>query len=375
MDRRALLRSGMAAGLAWPALSRAALNFARIAFDPERIFRVTVCTRPFRAQGPRIEAERLGPKLLIHNYGHGGSGWSLSWGSAEAALTLVRPHAPKSIAVIGAGAIGLTTAILAQRTGLKVTVYAKDRFPMVRSARATGAWTPDSRIAKAALVSPDFGACWEAMARASWVMHNGYLGLPGEPVEYLDHYGGLHGSRPEFASLPPEPDPGFWKSGDRIDGLTPESIELLKDQHPFNAETVYKVPLMTFNVTDYAHTLTQDFLQAGGHFVTREFGHPGELTQLNEPVIIHCTGYGARALFKDESLVPYRGQIAWLTPQPEARYGFIYKKTQVLSRRDGIVVQDLGRSENFGLGEDNETPDFKAARSSVALMRDVYRPI
>ena len=50
--------------------------------------KITVCTRPFRAQGPRIEAERLGDKLVVHNYGHGGSGWSLSWGSGTVALEL-----------------------------------------------------------------------------------------------------------------------------------------------------------------------------------------------------------------------------------------------------------------------------------------------
>ena len=41
----------------------------------DRLFRITVCLRPFRAQGPRIEVERLGDKLVVHNYGHGGSGW------------------------------------------------------------------------------------------------------------------------------------------------------------------------------------------------------------------------------------------------------------------------------------------------------------
>jgi len=48
----------------------------------DRIFRVTVCLRPFRAAGPRLDAERVGEKLVVHNYGHGGSGWSLSWGRA-----------------------------------------------------------------------------------------------------------------------------------------------------------------------------------------------------------------------------------------------------------------------------------------------------
>jgi hypothetical protein len=45
----------------------------------DRIFRITVCLRPFRAAGPRLDVERVADKLIVHNYGHGGSGRSLSW--------------------------------------------------------------------------------------------------------------------------------------------------------------------------------------------------------------------------------------------------------------------------------------------------------
>ena len=38
---------------------------------------------------------------------------------------------------------------------------------------------------------------------------------------------------------------------------------------------------------------------------------------LPERTIVNCTGYGARALFGDELLIPVRGQIARLVPQPE----------------------------------------------------------
>jgi hypothetical protein len=61
-------------------------------------------------------------------------------------------------AVLGCGALGLTAALTAQRMGLRVTIYAKERPPYVRSARATGAWTPDSRIALTSAVAPDFAA-------------------------------------------------------------------------------------------------------------------------------------------------------------------------------------------------------------------------
>ncbi|TDG45678.1 hypothetical protein AWZ03_007953 [Drosophila navojoa] len=44
--------------------------------------------RPGRVQ-LRLEAERRGNKLLIHNYGHGGSGVTLCWGCADDVLNLL----------------------------------------------------------------------------------------------------------------------------------------------------------------------------------------------------------------------------------------------------------------------------------------------
>lgn len=59
--------------------------------DPPRVLGERVGLRPFRRSGVRVEAESLsGGRTLIHNYGHGGSGFTLSWGCAEAVLELVR---------------------------------------------------------------------------------------------------------------------------------------------------------------------------------------------------------------------------------------------------------------------------------------------
>ena len=85
----------------------------------------------------------------------------------------------RDVAVIGCGALGLTSAILLQRAGARVTIYAKERPPDVRSARATGSWTPDSRVALTTDVAPDFPALWEKMARTSFHMYESYLGARG----------------------------------------------------------------------------------------------------------------------------------------------------------------------------------------------------
>ncbi len=40
--------------------------------------------RPFRKSGVRLERDRLRDgRTVIHNYGHGGSGFTLSWGCAR----------------------------------------------------------------------------------------------------------------------------------------------------------------------------------------------------------------------------------------------------------------------------------------------------
>ncbi|CAN5900161.1 FAD-dependent oxidoreductase [soil metagenome] len=46
--------------------------------------------RPYRDESIRLESEQVEGKLIVHNYGHGGAGVTLSWGSAELALALIR---------------------------------------------------------------------------------------------------------------------------------------------------------------------------------------------------------------------------------------------------------------------------------------------
>jgi D-amino-acid oxidase len=338
----------------------------------DRIFRVTVCLRPFRAAGPRLDVERVGEKTVVHNYGHGGSGWSLSWGSSSVAVEKAMAGGAREVGVIGCGALGLTSAILLQRAGARVTIYAKERPPDVRSARATGSWTPDSRIALSDAVSPDFPALWEKMCRYSFHTYESYLGLAGDPVEWTDRYILFDGG-PSAQSAPDRDDGlSFAHYQNRIADLTPRSQELPAGSHPFPTRFARRNSSLTFNIAAYSRQLVHDFLIEGGKIERAEFHSPSELSRLSQGVIINATGYGARALWKDESIVPVRGQIAWLIPQPEVNYGVFYKNVHILSRRDGIVVQDGGIGEMDGYNDANETPDRAAAESAVRVVADLY---
>jgi D-amino-acid oxidase len=106
-----------------------ARGLAKVLVAPERVIRHVVGLRPFRRSGFNVGIERLGDKPLIHNYGHGGGGMYLSWGTALLALhhALATPY--RDAAVLGCGAVGLATARLFQDHGFTVTIYARDLPP------------------------------------------------------------------------------------------------------------------------------------------------------------------------------------------------------------------------------------------------------
>jgi D-amino-acid oxidase len=355
-----------------PAYDAIVPPLAPIRAHADRLFDITVCLRPFRAAGPRLDTEQIGDTLVVHNYGHGGSGWSLSWGSGAIAVGKAMAGSPREVAVIGCGALGLTSAILAQRAGAKVTIYARDLLPQARSARATGSWTPSSRICLESAAGPGFPALWEQMARASHKTYRSYLGLPGKPVEWVDRYNVSDISRAQQRAHG-APDPlGFAEYDHLIADLTPAPQLLPRGAAPFDAPFVYRSESMMFNIADYGHTLMNDFFTAGGEFRRTEFHAPAELGLLKEKVVINCPGYAARALWRDESIVPVRGQIGWLIPQSEVTYGVTYKNVSVLSRTDGIVVQAVEGGDMKGYKDDNETVDRAEADRAVATVAELY---
>jgi D-amino-acid oxidase len=258
--------------------------------DVDRIFRITVCLRPFRAAGPRLDAERLGDKVVVHNYGHGGSGWSLSWGSADVVVrkALDAANGKKELAVIGCGALGLTAATTAQRAGLKVTIYAKERPPYVRSSRATGAWTPDSRIALTSAASPNFAADWESMARTSFAMYQSYLGMPGTPIEWADRYELFDEDRAERRSrMQPSNTHDFAHYEDRIADLTPQTQDI-----PAGASVSHQIR-STRHITDLQRSRLRP--SADERFYDRGRHH-------RDPGISIAAGYGVACPASDHQL-------------------------------------------------------------------------
>ena len=168
-DRRRFLSNAVlasAAALTAPRLSwlaQAAQETLRplapVKVARNRIIRTVVGLRPFRPEGFVVRAERVGNKLLIHNYGHGGSGVTLSWGTSSLAVDLAQEAAAapvrrrsrtrqKRFAVLGCGVVGLSTARLLQQRFQDgpgtVTIYARDLPPSTTSNIAGALWHASS---------------------------------------------------------------------------------------------------------------------------------------------------------------------------------------------------------------------------------------
>src|SRR5712675_1922255 len=97
IDRRGFLRGALATSALLMATRAGGLasalrperHFAPVKVSRDRIIREVVGLRPYRPEGFKVEAERIGEKLLVHNYGHGGAGITLSWGTASLAVDLL----------------------------------------------------------------------------------------------------------------------------------------------------------------------------------------------------------------------------------------------------------------------------------------------
>ena len=371
MDRRTLLRTGGvgALGLALGGCATGSrrtprsLGLVPVRVSWDRVIRTTVGLRPHRPAGFVLGAGRLDGKTLIHNYGHGGSGMSLSWGTGYMAADMATEQEMRRAAVIGSGVVGLTTARQLQRRGFDVTIYAMAVPPNTTSNMSLASFTPTSGLVEGDERTP----AWDAQFRTAVDIAYKQLQLligPKYGISWLNIYSMMNevptgGGRPE----PEERGAGLLPSEFRIG-----QVILGPGEHQFPSRFAAYRPTMRIEPSIYLDALVGDFLLFGGRIVIRKFDTPRDLMSLDEQVIMNCTGLGSYDLFRDHGIMPLKGQLTVLVPQPEVEYntiggipgsntgGFIHMQP----RSDGIILG--GTSQ---LGEWSLEPDEDARRRVV----------
>ncbi|AXE64362.1 FAD-binding oxidoreductase [Hyphomonas sp. CACIAM 19H1] len=309
--------------------------FPKVLSQRDRITRTVVGLRPFRPQGFRLEAERFGDKTVIHNYGHGGCGVTLSWGTSQRAAVMAGETGRLDVAILGGGVMGLTSALILARRGHAVTVYAELMHPNTTSNIAGALWLPSSLY--------DRDVASEEFLRLNWQVtreaHRGflpYVNRPGYGVSWVQHSEVSNRVRDPRWALP---------GGD---DLYPDlDVRTTETRFGFPYEERYHA--MMIDPDYYLDMLMKDAQLAGAKFIARRFETLEEVLALPQPVVANCTGLGAAKLFGDETLMPIRGQLSHLLPQPEIDYSYTAPGAggalYMFPRKTGLV---LGGSHGRG---------------------------
>src|SRR3954469_12931529 len=277
MDRRLFLGSA-AATLALPGCATTTARTAGgtgclppVDVSPERVIRTVAGLRPYRPSGFVVRAEALGDKRLVHNYGHGGAGITLSWGTSKLAAELGLPGHSGPIAVIGAGVMGLSTARLVQEAGFPVTIYTAALPPDTTSNIAGGQFHPFS-VFRDSEVTAEFRAQFARALDYSW---RRFQIMVGEDygVRWLPTY--VESDSPEEKVIATFP---------------PVNRMLRPAEHPFPLDSMRRYDTMYVESGHYLRQMLRDFEIAGGKLEIRRFASPADVAALPEPLVFNCTG-------------------------------------------------------------------------------------
>lgn len=217
--------------------------------------------------------------------------------------------------VIGGGVSGLTTAAVLLEQGWEVEVVAQ-------------AWAPDIVSSVAAAIWHPFRA--EHPKVAAWA----------------------HATLERLSELAQRPEAGVqWVRGCQLhrvpterpsftageDGYRPLAAEALPEG--FVCGFAFSLPVIETPV--YMGWLRGEVLRLGGSLRTATLASLDEALA-QAPLVVNCTGLGARSLVGDQSLTPIRGQIVRIEPGLVAEFFFDEDEAErpiyLIPRSDGTIV-------------------------------------
>jgi len=320
-------------------------------FDPTKPGACIAGVRPFRNGAYRLDAETISRKFIVHNYGHGGCGITLSWGCAAKVRDIVKSHLvgthDAKVAVLGAGVMGLTAATRMLDLGLAVTIYS-DRKPLeTTSSRAGGQW------AVSVLEYKGKERELTDIIKTAYTTFKASIGQ-GFGVTERPNYTATHSHNLDVViELAP--------------GLIPPRKSLAR--LPFEGHTkpgfVYQTLLIEPPV--FLAKLEADLRARGATFVTKKFASRADiLASVPENILVNCTGLGSMKLWSDTKMQPIKGQLAMLPPQPALQY--LYGQDgYMFPRADHVVI-----GGTFEVGVNDETPDPKVCKGLVDHIASLF---
>jgi hypothetical protein len=303
-------------------------------FDPDAPGACIAGVRPFRNGSYRLDAETASEKFIVHNYGHGGAGITLSWGCAAKVRDIVQSHLAgsndKDVAILGAGVMGMTAATLLLDLGLNVTIFSDRKPADTTSFKAGGQWAVS--VVEFEGKEQEF----KGIIKTAYTTFKNSIGKGFGVSE-----------RPNFTATRSH---NLDVVLQLVPGLIPDPVPLLlpfeghHNQHGFRYQTLLIEPPI------FLTRLETDLRMRGVAFMQKKFtGKSDVFASVTQKTIVNCTGIGAMTLWNDPKMVPIKGQLAMLPAQPALQY--LYGQNgYMFPRADHVVI-----GGTFESGVNNET--------------------
>lgn len=223
----------------------------------------------------------------------------------------------KKVALIGAGVIGLTSAICLQDAGYQVNIFTKE-MPQDTTSSAAGAvwwgygegkirdWSEHTlKVYKELLEAGNESILWMRMR---------------DIYRYSIELPWFHTDIPYC-----------------------ERISANDLTAPFVDGIIMDVPLVEPSL--YLPYLQNRFLENGGEIIQQEIASFSELAT-DYPIIVNCSGMGSRELAEDTGLYPVRGQTV-IIDAPDIQEGYSDDEafTYIYIRNDGVLLGGVKQSE------------------------------
>ncbi len=244
-------------------------------------------------------------KLVCHNYGHGGAGWTFLFGCVNESIRQFEQQLEenpalknKRIAIIGAGCYGLLTAITLARKEYSVRIVAQDT-QNIPSHKAAGFFFPRPRKSSTLQESNIF----KKLGMESYMVYqqiiNGAHPFIKSGPKLLPGYFGL------------DIDPGF--APYITQGLVAPPEKVTIDFGNGKTYDALEYNTVFINSAEIMEELQRN-IDALGILITKQA--ITDFSELDESIIFNCAGLGAKKLANDNRMVPVQGHLITLKNQP-----------------------------------------------------------
>lgn len=263
-----------------------------------------LCYRPMRKGSPAMYIQTVKDKIIAHNYGHGGSGWTLGPGVTAYVAELLQKeiqenHIQKEepISIIGAGVIGLLSALeMLNRGYTDITIYAES-FDNLASHNAGAILAP---------VSMENNDLMQDLINK--------LGIDA----YKFYKNIADGKNPQFTHSGVKILPTYFEN--RQDSLLEPYVGVVMEPAKdvildFGNGTQRKMIAYDDGIFINIYLLMDDLNRLLKNRVKLVKRKIQDIKTLKQRIVLNCTGIGAKDLMKDNEMVPVQGHLIMLKDQ------------------------------------------------------------